>query len=443
MKDNIRSRQLIFLFVLISVMVSTIAYAGLSTSLAITSEAKLKAIADIRVNDIKYKESNNGGRQEYEPEYDVKEVKVGVVLPNASSNVIYKVEIINSGDIDQIIKEITVSNPNVNVEINGITIGNSENENIIEAKSTREIEIKITPKTPSNEVQNVVITFNFKKIYKITYDANGGENAPSSQNKIEDEDIMLTNEKPTKVGYDLESWNTKTDGSGTSYPDAQTGMIYKTNANLETINKEDSIDYFNIPQKITSVAFFPDGTKIAIGGEKGKIFVYNTLPKINYSHNFFVAKKKFGIFHGGKKVTNIQFIDKNYAIVSTADSVIRYVHMNKGIIVKQYKGYENKYSMTRAYADLADDVIIVGGEDGNCYAWRIYEKIKEEKNKEYERFKPFAKETVECSIIAHERCYINYMQKILKLTNKILILNIIINATSNGRLEILLNIKEK
>ena len=221
------------------------------------------------------------------------------------------------------------------------------------------------------------------------------------------------------------------------------GDADKTNANLETINKEDSIDYFNIPQKITSVAFFPDGTKIAIGGEKGKIFVYNTLPKINYSHNFFVAKKKFGIFHGGKKVTNIQFIDKNYAIVSTADSVIRYVHMNKGIIVKQYKGYENKYSMTRAYADLADDVIIVGGEDGNCYAWRIYEKIKEEKNKEYERFKPFAKETVECSIIAHERCYINYMQKILKLTNKILILNIIINGTSNGRLEILLNIKEK
>ena len=34
------------------------------------------------------------------------------------------------------------------------------------------------------------------------------------------------------------------------------------------------------------------------------------------------------------------------------------------------------------------------------------------------------------------------MQKILKLTNKILILNIIINGTSNGRLEILLNIKE-
>ena len=216
----------------------------------------------------------------------------------------------------------------------------------------------------------------------------------------------------------------------------------RTNANLDTLNKNDTIDYFNIQDKITSVAFFPDSKKIAVGTEKGKIFVYNTYPRINYSHNFYVAKKKFGFFHGGKKVTNIQFLNKDYALVTTADSLIRYVHMNKGHIISQFKGYKNKYSMTRAHADLTDDVIIIGGEDSHCYVWKIYEQINQRKNKIYESFKPFSKETVECSIIAHEKCYINYMQKILKLTNKILILNIIINGTSNGRLEILLNIKE-
>ena len=218
------------------------------------------------------------------------------------------------------------------------------------------------------------------------------------------------------------------------------GEIDKTNANLN--NTDDTIDYFNIQHKITSVAFFPDGSKIAVGVDKGKIFVYNTIPKINYNHNFNVAKKDFGFYHGGKKVTNIQFLDKNYALVTTADSYIRYVDMNKGRIIHQYKGYKNEYSMTRVHSDLIDDVIIIGGEDGNCYVWKIYEQIKEEKNKVYESFKPFSKETVECSIIAHEYCYINYLKKILKLTNKILVLNIIINGTSNGRLEILLNIKE-
>ena len=220
------------------------------------------------------------------------------------------------------------------------------------------------------------------------------------------------------------------------------GDADRTNANLDTQNNDDTIYYFNIRHKITSVAFFPDGLRIAIGAEKGKIFVYNTFPRINYSHNFYVAKKKFKIFHFGKKVTNIQFISKDYALVTTADSVIRYVHMNKGSIISEYRGYKNDYSMTRAHADLVDDVIIIGGEDSNCYVWKIYEEKRQEKNKIYESFKPFSKETIECSIIAHEKCYINYMQKILKLTNRILILNIIINGTSNGRLEILLNIKE-
>ena len=220
------------------------------------------------------------------------------------------------------------------------------------------------------------------------------------------------------------------------------GDADRTNVNLDTQNNDDTIYYFNIRHKITSVAFFPDGLRIAIGAEKGKIFVYNTFPRINYSHNFYVAKKKYGIFHFGKKVTNIQFISKDYALVTTADSVIRYVHMNKGTIISEYRGYKNDYSMTRAHADLVDDVIIIGGEDSNCYVWKIHEEKRQEKNKIYESFKPFSKETIECSIIAHEKCYINYMQKILKLTNRILVLNIIINGTSNGRLEILLNIKE-
>ena len=38
----------------------------------------------------------------------------------------------------------------------------------------------------------------------------------------------------------------------------------RTNANLDTLNKNDTIDYFNIQDKITSVAFFPDSKKIAI-----------------------------------------------------------------------------------------------------------------------------------------------------------------------------------
>ena len=217
----------------------------------------------------------------------------------------------------------------------------------------------------------------------------------------------------------------------------------ETNAYLEQENQLDKDSYFNIDHKITSLSYFPDGSKICVGTEKGRIYVYNTFPKINYNNNFFCSNKKFGIFHGGKKVTNIQFIDKLHAIISTSDSYIRLVDMHAGRILYNYKGYVNKNSMTRSYTDLSDNVIIVGSEDGYCYLWNLFDTSnKKNKNKNYERYKPFSKEIIECSIIANEKCYVNYMQKFLKLTNKVLITSIIINGTSKGRLEILLNIKE-
>ena len=220
--------------------------------------------------------------------------------------------------------------------------------------------------------------------------------------------------------------------------------INKTNEylNLSKKDKKESDYYFNLEHKVTALSFFPDGSKIGIGTEKGRIYVYNT-SHFNYNNNFFVSQKKLGFFHDGKKVTNIQFIDKIHAIISTSDSFIRLVDMSAGKILYQYEGYMNKYSMIRGYTDLSDDVIIVGGEDGNCYIWNLFDKEgNKDVNKKYEFFKPFAKELIECTLIAHEKCYVNYMQKILKLTNKILILSIIVNGTSKGRLEILLNIDE-
>ena len=218
----------------------------------------------------------------------------------------------------------------------------------------------------------------------------------------------------------------------------------KTNSYLTQENK-DRIDYSNIENKITSLSFFPDGSKIGIGSEKGKIYVYNTYPQLNYNNNFFCSDKKFGMFHAGQKVTNIQFFDRIHAIISTSDSCIRLVDMSVGKILYKYKGYVNKNSMTRGFIDVCDDVIISGSEDGYCYVWNFFnneEKIKKDKNKNYERCKPYSKELIECSLIVDERSYVNYMQKILVLTNKLLITSIIINGTSGGRLEVLLNIKE-
>ena len=63
--------------------------------------------------------------------------------------------------------------------------------------------------------------------YAITYNANGGSGAPSQQTKIYGQNLTLSSTVPTRTGYTFQNWNTKEDGSGTSYAK---GGTYTTNA---------------------------------------------------------------------------------------------------------------------------------------------------------------------------------------------------------------------
>lgn len=76
--------------------------------------------------------------------------------------------------------------------------------------------------------------------YAVSYNANGGSGAPESQTKWYDESLTLSWETPTRVGYRFTNWNTKQDGTGTSYVPSAT---YTENADVtlyaqwECINK--------------------------------------------------------------------------------------------------------------------------------------------------------------------------------------------------------------
>lgn len=53
--------------------------------------------------------------------------------------------------------------------------------------------------------------------YIISYNANGGSGAPANQIKNENENITLSSVVPTRNGWRFIGWNTRVDGSGTSY----------------------------------------------------------------------------------------------------------------------------------------------------------------------------------------------------------------------------------
>jgi len=78
---------------------------------------------------------------------------------------------------------------------------------------------------------NAIVTLyaQWKAIYIVKYDANGGIGAPPDQEKIHDIPLILSGAVPTRSGYTFVIWNTAANGSGTSYaPNSN----YTTNANV-------------------------------------------------------------------------------------------------------------------------------------------------------------------------------------------------------------------
>ena len=58
-----------------------------------------------------------------------------------------------------------------------------------------------------------------KAIYTVTYNANGGTGEMKAQTAEDGSEITIVQNAFTRDGYDFTTWNTKTDGSGTSYAD--------------------------------------------------------------------------------------------------------------------------------------------------------------------------------------------------------------------------------
>lgn len=92
--------------------------------------------------------------------------------------------------------------------------------------------------------------------YTVKYDANGGTGAPSNQTKTKGTDLVLSDIKPTKEGYIFVNWNTKKDGTGTSY---NAGSKYTTEASV-TLYAQYEKELNEEETKYTITFYTNDGT---------------------------------------------------------------------------------------------------------------------------------------------------------------------------------------
>lgn len=76
---------------------------------------------------------------------------------------------------------------------------------------------------------NATLYAQWKQVYTITYNANGGSGVPSNQTKTQGNSVTLSSTKPTRSGYKFVNWNTASNGTGTVY---NSGATYSANANV-------------------------------------------------------------------------------------------------------------------------------------------------------------------------------------------------------------------
>lgn len=95
-----------------------------------------------------------------------------------------------------------------------------------------------------NNVMTVFVSVSIDTLptVTITYNATNGSGAPQPQTKYWGTDICLSNATPTRTGYIFQSWNTKSDGTGTSY---EPGSKYSAN-NAVTLYAIWSVIYYTI-----------------------------------------------------------------------------------------------------------------------------------------------------------------------------------------------------
>ncbi|MBQ6220200.1 MAG: InlB B-repeat-containing protein [Methanosphaera sp.] len=227
-----KNKVFLLLFLFLSIIIYTVAYSGLSTELGITSAVKFRPIVDIRVEDIRLKSAEGGAMIQYEPntwqpDWNVADTITGFKLPNAESTLTYTVKVKNYGDEKQCIYSTSINDSTVNYEIDGYVL-----KQVIAPGEEVTFDLTFTPTTPFNENKDIRVHYEFRKVYDIEFNANGGTGAPGSVLKYERENLVrpgtFPSTIPTKAGHSFVGWTINSDGTGVVYPynDGNDNYIY-------------------------------------------------------------------------------------------------------------------------------------------------------------------------------------------------------------------------
>mmetsp|Transcript_8426 Transcript_8426/g.8338 ORF Transcript_8426/g.8338 Transcript_8426/m.8338 type:complete len:143 (+) Transcript_8426:299-727(+) len=126
---------------------------------------------------------------------------------------------------------------------------------------------------------------------------------------------------------------------------------------------------YKAPKEVTALTYSLDGEYLAAGLKKGEVIIYQSLPetyKLRLKYTL-KCRNRFGLKRGGRRVTNLEFMNHDYLLVTTNDSRIRLYKFKENLLVQKYKGNINAKFPIRASFSSHKAHIICGSEKGRFF----------------------------------------------------------------------------
>ena len=169
--------KLVIPVILFVVVFLTICYSAFSNNLGIYGiSATVRVHKDVRIGGIFLSNATNDGISHYE-DYNVKDIYSSVTLPNANSSITYDVKVLNLGNVEMGILNISGLPNNLTYSISNYNLEDPLCDDNDSSQCTLGVEktlhITISYKENGFDENNITypldLTFDFKRIYTITY----------------------------------------------------------------------------------------------------------------------------------------------------------------------------------------------------------------------------------------------------------------------------------
>ena len=213
---------------------------------------------------------------------------------------------------------------------------------------------------PQGSTDSRVYTANWiANTYRITFNSNGGSGSMSNQTMTYDLPVNLTSNSFTRTNYLFAGWNTKADGSGTSYTDGQlVSNLTTTNGATVTLYAQWELKP-DVKYAVQIYGIYQDED------ENGELLGLTFGPAVGANYNNAYRTHKYEETTPGSGIYNVKIVTHTVADDKSETLTEEYLKKSSGANVERTEEEKQKYDVNihnmswKAISEVEDKTIFL------------------------------------------------------------------------------------